>query len=62
MIKKKFPRKPFVYGKFVIEYRDCKGGLLRFLKEHLETIEEAQIARDKLLERGCYEPTIKVVG
>lgn len=62
MSRKKFPRKPFMYGKYVIEYRDEKGGMLRFLKEHLDTIEEAQAAREKLLATGCYEPTIKIIG
>ncbi len=51
-----------MYGKYVIEYRDEKGGILRFLKEHLDTIEEAQSAREKLLLKGCYEPTIKTIG
>ena len=61
-MSKRFPRKPFEYGKYLIEYREEKGGLLRFLKEKLDTIEEAQAAREKLLLKGKHEPTIKAIG
>ncbi len=61
-MKKKFPRKPFEYGKYLIEYRKENGGILRFLKEKLETFEEAETAREKLVLKGYYEPVIKIIG
>lgn len=61
-MKKRFPKKPFVFGKYVIEYRDEKNGILRFLKERIDNIDDAQAAREKLLQQGYYEPIIKKVG
>tara|TARA_R110002124_G_scaffold280154_1_gene453280 strand:- start:1277 stop:1462 length:186 start_codon:yes stop_codon:yes gene_type:complete len=61
-MKKRFPKKPFDFGKFVIEYRDNKGGILRFLKEHIDNIDDANAAQKKLLQDGYYEPVIKKIG
>jgi len=61
-MKKRFPKKPFDYGKYIVEYKESKGGLLRFAKEHINTFEKAQEVREKLLKAGYFEPVIKVVG
>ena len=61
-MKKRFPRKPFEFGRYIIEYREKKGDVLRFLKEHLDTLDEAQKASEKLLAKGFDEPIIKKVG
>tara|TARA_R110000868_G_scaffold326848_1_gene587853 strand:+ start:1049 stop:1234 length:186 start_codon:yes stop_codon:yes gene_type:complete len=61
-MKKKFPRKPFEYGKYLVEYSEDTEDILRFLKEKLDTIEEARSAREKLVIEGYYKPKIKKVG
>tara|TARA_R100001509_G_C4680555_1_gene153328 strand:+ start:147 stop:338 length:192 start_codon:yes stop_codon:yes gene_type:complete len=61
-VKKRFPKKPFEFGRYIIEYREKQGDVLRFLKERLDTFDEAKAARDKLLSKGCSEPVIKKVG
>jgi|TARA_R100001530_G_C4228561_1_gene132007 hypothetical protein len=61
-MKKRFPRKPFEFGRYIIEYREKKGDVLRFLKEHLDTFDEANKAKEKLLAKGFDEPVIKKVG
>jgi hypothetical protein len=61
-MKKKFPRKPFEYGKYLIEYKEESEDILRFLKEKLDTFEEAEAARVKLVLKGYYEPVIKIIG
>ena len=55
-------RQPFKYGAYLIEYREDKGGLLRILKEKLDTFEDAQAARDRLLRAGYSDPVIRKVG
>lgn len=55
-------RQPFKYGVYLIEYREGKDGLLRILKEKLDTFEEAQAARDRLLQAGYADPVIRKVG
>lgn len=55
-------RQPFKYGAYLIEYREGKDGLLRILKEKLDTFEEAQAARERLLQTGYSDPTIRKVG
>lgn len=59
---KSFPKKPIEFGVFLVEYKDSADGMLRFLKERIDTIDEAQAARDKLLQQGAYEPTIRKIG
>ena len=61
-VKKRFPKKPFEFGRDIIEYREKQGDVLRFLKERLDTFDEAKAAREKLLSKGCSEPVIKKVG
>ncbi len=55
-------RQPFQYGNYLIEYRESKGGLLRILKEKLDSIEQAQEARERLLQAGYHDPVIRKVG
>ena len=59
---KKKVTQPFKYGTYLIEYREGKTGLLRILKEKLDTFEEAQKSREKLLQAGYTDPVIKKVG
>jgi len=62
MPKRKPPIKPFLYGKYLVEYREEKGGLLRFCKEHIDTQEVAEIVCKRLSKEGYYEPVIKKIG
>jgi hypothetical protein len=55
-------RQPFEYGKFLIEFREQKNGLLRILKEKIDTLEDAQLARERLIQAGFHEPTIRKIG
>ena len=55
-------RQPFKYGVYLLEYREGKDGLLRILKEKLDTFEEAQTARERLLQAGYDDPVIRKVG
>lgn len=55
-------RQPFKYGLYLIEYRESKDGLLKILKEKLDTLNEAQLAREKLLKAGFVDPIIRKVG
>lgn len=55
-------RQPFAYGNYLIEFREQKDGLLRILKEKLDTIEDAQVARERLIQAGFHEPTIRKIG
>jgi hypothetical protein len=55
-------RQPFKYGVYLIEYREGKDGLLKILKEKLDTFEEAQTARERLLQAGFADPIIRKVG
>lgn len=59
---KQFPKKPVDFGMYLIEYRESKEGMLRFLKERIDTIDDAQAACDKLLRQGYYEPIIRKIG
>jgi hypothetical protein len=55
-------RQPFKYGIYLIEYREGKDGLLKILKEKLDTFEDAQAARERLLLTGVDDPIIRKVG
>lgn len=59
-MKKRFPKKPFEFGRYIVEYRE-EDGVLRFLKERLDNLNEAQLAEEKLLSKG-YKPEIKKIG
>jgi hypothetical protein len=62
MPKRRPPIKPFVYGKYLVEYREKKGDLLRFYKEHIDNYKVAEKICEKLSREGYYEPVIKQVG
>jgi len=62
MPRRRPPVKPFVYGKYLVEYREDKGGLLRFYKEQMDTLKRANEVREELLVEGYYEPVVKRVG
>ena len=62
MPKRRPPIKPFVYGKYLVEYREGKGGLLRFYKEQIDTLKRANEVRDELITKGYDDPVIKKVG
>jgi len=59
---KRPPIKPFMYGRYLVEYREDKGGLLRFYKEQIDTIKRAKEIRDELITKGYDDPVIKKVG
>tara|TARA_R110002153_G_scaffold57290_1_gene157693 strand:+ start:402 stop:584 length:183 start_codon:yes stop_codon:yes gene_type:complete len=60
-VKKRFPSKPFEFGKYIVEYRE-KTGVLRFLKERLDNLAAAELAREKLITKGYNDIEIKKVG
>ena len=60
-MKKRFPSKPFEFGKYIVEYRE-ETGVLRFLKERLDNLDDAQLAREKLINKGYHDLEIKKVG
>ena len=62
MPKRRPPIKPFVYGKYLVEYKEESGGLLRFYKERIDNYDDAEKARERLLSEGVIEPEIKRVG
>jgi hypothetical protein len=59
---KKKNKPPCIYGLYLVEYREKPGGLLRFLKEKINTFEEAQAAREKLIQAGYHDPIIRKIG
>ena len=62
MSKKSFPKKPFRFGKFVVEYRDEAKSPVHFLKEVINTEAEADEAIRKLEEEGKQKVTVKQIG
>ena len=62
MSKKSFPTKPFRFGKFVVEYRDEAKSPVHFLKEEINSEEEADAAVAKLEEEGKCKVTVKQIG
>ena len=59
---KKRVRQPFVFGTYIIEYRETPKSILKILKEKIETFEQAQQLREELLMKGYSDPVIKKVG
>jgi len=51
-----------MYGKYLVEYREDKGGLLRFYKEQIDTLKRANEVCDELITKGYEDPVIKKVG
>jgi hypothetical protein len=62
MGKKTFPRKPFSFGKFIIEYREDANSPVHFLKEEINSKAEAELAAERLEEQGYNKVIIKQVG
>lgn len=62
MKKKSFPTKPFKFGKYVVEYRDDTKSPVHFLKEELNSEEDAAAAVAKLEGEGKFKVTVKQVG
>lgn len=62
MKKKSFPTKPFRFGRFVVEYRDELKSPVHFLKEEINTEEEADAAVARLEEEGKQKVTVKQIG
>jgi len=62
MPRKRPPIKPFMYGKYLVEYTEDKGGLLRFYKEQIDTLKRANEVRDELITKGHDDAVIKKVG
>lgn len=61
-MSKRFPKKPFEFGRYIVEYRENEKDVLRFLKERLDSLDAANQAIEKLLTKGCHDPVIKKVG
>ena len=62
MKKRRPPIKPFVYGKYIVEYSEEEGGLLRFYKEHIDNIKDANKLSEKLINEGFYNTVVKRIG
>ena len=62
MSKKSFPTKPFKFGKFVVEYRDEAKSPVHFLKEEINTVEDADVAMARLEAEGKFKVTVKQIG
>jgi hypothetical protein len=62
MSKKTFPRKPFAFGRFIVEYREEAKSPIHFLKEEINTAAEAEAAATRLKELGYNKVEIKQVG
>lgn len=60
--KKSFPTKPFKFGKFVVEYRDEAKSPVHFLKEEINTAEDADYAVARLEAEGKCKVTVKQIG
>ena len=61
MPKRRPPIKPFVYGKYLVEYKE-EGDLLRFYKEHIDTIDRAKEVCKELLAKDYHDPVVKKIG
>lgn len=59
---KKKVRQPFMFGTYIIEYREKPKSLLKILREKIDTFEDAQKLREELLLKGYVDPTIKKIG
>ncbi|MDB4430258.1 hypothetical protein N9273_00395 [bacterium] len=62
MGKKIFPRKPFKFGRFIVEYKEEVNSPLHFLKEEINTEAEAEVAAKRLEGLGYSKVVIKQVG
>jgi len=61
MTRRRPPMKPFVYGKYLVEYRE-EGDLLRFHKEQIDTLKRANEVCKELLAKDYHDPVVKKIG
>jgi len=59
--KRRRPIKPFVYGKYLVEYSE-EGDLLRFHKEQIDTLKRANEVCKELLAKDYHDPVVKKIG
>jgi hypothetical protein len=59
MPKRRPPIKPFVYGKYLIEYREGEGGLLRFIRNTLIIIKMQKLFAKSSQERVTMNQLLK---
>tara|TARA_R110002051_G_scaffold62995_2_gene114750 strand:+ start:515 stop:703 length:189 start_codon:yes stop_codon:yes gene_type:complete len=62
MTRRRPPMKPFVYGKYLVEYREEEGELLRFYKEQIDTLKRANEVCKELLAKDYHDPVVKKIG
>jgi len=62
MTRRRPPIKPFVYGKYLVEYREEEGGLLRFYKEQIDTLKRANEICKEILAKDYHDPVVKKIG
>jgi hypothetical protein len=62
MSKKTFPRKPFKFGRYIIEYTEDTNSSTHFLKEVIDTEVQAELAAKQLKEQGYNNVVIKQIG
>lgn len=62
MSKKTFPRKPFNFGRYIIEYTEDTNSSTHFLKEVIDTEAQAELAAKQLKEQGYNNVVIKQIG
>ena len=62
MSRRRPPVKPFVYGKYLVEYREETGALLRFHKEQIDTLKRANEVCKELLAKDYHDPVVKKIG
>lgn len=55
-------RQPFKFGSYLIEYREREDSLVKIYKEKLDTLHQAERARDELVLKGYTTITIREVG
>lgn len=55
-------RQPFKFGSYLIEYREKEDSLVKIYKEKLDTLHQAERARDELVLKGYTTITIREVG
>lgn len=55
-------RQPFKFGSYLIEYREREDSLVKIYKEKLDTLHQAERARDELALKGYTTITIREVG
>lgn len=55
-------RQPFKFGAYLIEYREKEDSLIKIHKEKLDTVHQAEKAKDELILKGYTNINIREVG